>query len=49
MERSDTSFVSAATASDSVDFDAHNIWNPLLELPFHVQIGDIFKIFCGRN
>ena len=45
MERSDTSFVSAATASDSVDFDAHNMWNPLLEIPFHVQIGGIFEIF----
>ena len=45
MERSDTSFVSAATASDSVAFDAHNIWTPLLELPFHVQIGGIFEIF----
>ena len=43
MERSDASSVSAA--SDSVDFVAHNIWNPMMELLFHVQIGGIFEIF----
>ena len=42
MERSDTSSVS--TASDSVHFDEHNIWNPMLELLFHVQVGGIFEI-----
>ena len=42
MEMSDASSVS--TASDSVDFDAHNIWNPIMELLFHVQIGGIFMI-----
>ena len=32
MEESDASAISAA--SDSVDFDKHNIWNPMLELLF---------------
>ena len=41
MERSDASSVS--TASDSVDFDEHNIWNPMLELLFHVQVGGTFE------
>ena len=42
MEGSDASSVS--TSSDSVDFDEHNIWNPMLELLFHVQVGGIFEI-----
>ena len=42
-ETSDASSVSIA--SDSVDFDAHNIWKPLLELLFDVQIGGIFGLF----
>ena len=40
---SDASSVSTASGSD--DFDAHNIWNPTMELLFHVQIGGIFEIF----
>ena len=43
MEKSDASSVSSA--SDSVDFVAHNIWNPMVELLFYVQIGGIFDIF----
>ena len=43
MERSDASSVS--TASSSVDFVAHNVWNPMMELLFHVQIGGIFELF----
>ena len=43
VERSDASPVS--TASDSVDLNAHNIWNPVLELLFHVQVGGVFEIF----
>ena len=34
MERSDASSVSAAASS--VDFAADMVWNPLMELPFHV-------------
>ena len=43
MEGLDASSVS--TSSDSVVFDAHNIWNPTLELLFHVQFGGIFEIY----
>ena len=43
MERSDIS--SVTTASDSLDVDAHNIWNPMMMLLFHVQIGSIFEVF----
>ena len=43
MEGSDASSVS--TSSDSVDFVEHNIWNPMLELLFHVQVGGIFEIY----
>ena len=43
MERSDASSVS--TASDSVELVAHNFWNPMMELLFHVQSGGIFEIF----
>ena len=42
MEMSDASSVS--TASSSVDFTAHNVWNPMMELLFHVQIGGIFEL-----
>ena len=43
MERSDAS--SGSTASNSVDFAAHDNRNLLMELLFHVQIGGIFEIF----
>ena len=46
MERSDASSVSAA--SSSVDFDAHNVWNFMIELVFHVQNGGIFELFVGE-
>ena len=46
-EWSDASSVS--TASDSVDVDAHNTWNPMMELLFHVQIGGIFEIFVEES
>ena len=43
IEMSDDSSVS--TASSSVDFTAHNVWNPMMvELQFHVQIGGIFEL-----
>ena len=37
MDGSDIS--STPTSSDSVDLDEHKIWNPVLELPFHVHVG----------
>ena len=43
MQRSGAS--SLSTASDTVDFDAHNIGNPMMELLFHRQIGGIFELF----
>ena len=46
MEGSDASSVS--TSSDSVDFDEHNIWNSILELLFHVQVGGIFEILVDE-
>ena len=41
MDCSDTS--SIFTSSDSVDFNEHNIWNPVLELLFHVQVGTFME------
>ena len=38
---SPTSCVSTASSSD--ESFAHNMWNPLIELLFHVQIGSIFE------
>ena len=46
MQRSGASFVS--TASDSVHFAEHNVWNPMMELPFHVQFGGIFEPFVDE-
>ena len=43
MQRSDASSVS--TASSAVDFAAHNVWKPMMEQLFHVQIGCIFELF----
>ena len=43
MERSDTS--SGSTVSDTVDFYVHDLWHPMMEIPFHVQNGGIFKIY----
>ena len=34
-----------STASSLVNLVEHNIWNPVMELLFHVQIGGIFEIF----
>ena len=42
MQRSDASSVS--TASSPVDFTAHNVWNPMMEIVFHMQIGGIFGL-----
>ena len=38
--------VSAALSSD--DIFAANIWNPTMELLFHVQIGGIFERFVDE-
>ena len=46
LERSDASSVS--TASSSADIVEHNVWNPMLEPLFHVQIGGIFEIFVDE-
>ena len=46
MEKSDASSVS--TASISVGIVQHNVWNPMMELLFHVQIGGIFEIFVDE-
>ena len=43
---SPTSCVS--TTSSSVESFAHNLWNPLLELLFHAQIGGIFEPFVDE-
>ena len=32
-----------STSWDLVDFNEHNIWNPVLELLFHVQIGTFME------
>ena len=42
MEKSDAS--SVCTASDSVNFDEHKIWNFVLELLLHVQVGGVFQV-----
>ena len=41
-ERSDASSVS--TALSYVDIVEHNVWNPMKEIPSHVQTGGIFEI-----
>ena len=46
MERSDAP--SDSTASSSVDSVEHNVWNLMMELLFHVQIGGIFDIFVDE-
>ena len=43
MERSNASSVS--TDPDSVDLAEHNVWNPMMELLFHVHIGGISELF----
>ena len=35
---------SVSTASNSVDIVEHNMWKPMIELLFHVQIGGIFEL-----
>ena len=47
MKQLDASLVS--TASGSVDFDAHNIWNPMMELLFHMQIGGKLRSLSWRK
>ena len=42
MERSGSS---ASTASSIVDFIVPRVWNPMIELLFHPQIGGIFELF----
>ena len=39
----------ASTASSSDCIFAHYIWNPVMELLFHVQIGGIFVLFVDEN
>ena len=46
MERSDAS--SASTASNSVDSVYHDIWNPMIEMLFHVQIVCIYLRFVDE-
>ena len=38
----------ASTASSSDGIFARNIWNPITELLFHVQIGGIFVLFVDE-
>ena len=45
MKQLDASPVS--TASGSVDFEAHNIWNPMMELLFYMQIGGKLRSLRG--
>ena len=42
MERS---CLSVSAASNSMDIVERNIWNPMMELLFHTQIGGIFDLF----
>ena len=37
-----------STASSSDEIFAHNIWNPMMELLFRVQIGGIFELFVDE-
>ena len=46
MDGSDTS--SIFTSSDSGDFNEHNIWNPVLELLFHVQVGAFMEEYVDE-
>ena len=46
MDGSDTS--SIFTSSESVDFNEHNIWNPVLELLFHVQVGAFMEEYVDE-
>ena len=46
MEQSDASSVS--TASSPANLVEHNVWNPMMELLFHVQIGGIFEIYMDE-
>ena len=46
MERSSSS---VSTTSRSADIIGHNIWNPMMELPLHVQIGGIFRSFVDET
>ena len=34
-----------STASSSEESSTHNMWNPMMELPLHVQIGGILELF----
>ena len=38
-----------STASHSDESFAHNIWSPLMELPFHVQTCGIFETFVAET
>ena len=44
---SPTSCVSTASSFD--ERLAHNMWNPMMELLFHAQIGGIFEMFVDEN
>ena len=46
MDGSDTS--SIFNSSDSADFNEHNIWNPVLELLFHVQVGAFLEEYVDE-
>ena len=37
-----------STALNSKDICSLNIWNPIIELPFHVRIGGIFVLFVDE-
>ena len=43
---SPTSCVSTEASSD--ERFAHNMWNPMMELLFHAQIGGIFEMFVDE-
>ena len=43
MDGSDAS--SVFTSSGSVDFREHNVWTPMLELLFNVQVGGSIEVF----
>ena len=36
---------SVSTVPSFADYFSHNMWNPLLELLFHEQVGGIFESF----
>ena len=40
---------SVSTVPSFEDVFSHNMWNPLLGLPFHEQVSDIFEPFVDEN